>query len=264
MRIFGLAIVLVLLTASFSGDELFSLFEPHEFRSEEGHRMPFRLFTPPGYDSTVSYPLVLWLHSTTGRGTDNIRQISRSNEYGPAYFTRKENQERFPAFVLAPQVPQRGFWAGSWGGGPSPQMETVMGIIQDLEQRYNIDSSRIYVIGKSLGGFGAWAFAAEYPSTFAAAVPICGGAHPSLAEALIGTPVWAFHGARDRTVNVRRSREMVDAIRRAGGEPLYSEYPNVGHDVWKQAFAGSDLIEWMFSQQRPYLNTAAFQENVGP
>ena len=61
--------------------------------------------------------------------------------------------------------------------------------------------------------------------------------------------VWAFHGAMDTTVPVARSRELVAALRKFNPSVKYSEYPDVGHDVWMRAFAERDVPEWLFAQR---------------
>jgi predicted peptidase len=85
---------------------------------------------------------------------------------------------------------------------------------------------------------------------FAAAIPLCGGGNTARAKNLIRIPIWAFHGGDDEAVHVSESREMIEAIKQAGGNPKYIEYKGVGHSVWHQAFAESELLIWVFSQMR--------------
>jgi len=88
------------------------------------------------------------------------------------------------------------------------------------------------------------------PTWFAAAVPVCGGGDPAYAGPLAELPIWVFHGDADGVVDVNRSREMVAALEEAGGHPLYTEYPGVGHGSWGPAYNDPNLWEWMFSQQK--------------
>ncbi|MEM7012387.1 MAG: prolyl oligopeptidase family serine peptidase, partial [Verrucomicrobiota bacterium] len=113
-----------------------------------------------------------------------------------------------------------------------------------------IDSKRIYVTGQSMGGFGTFAAIVQRPDLFAAAVPVCGGHQPENAEKIAGVPIWVFHGAKDTGVPVKLSRDMVEAIRKAGGDPKYTEYPNVGHNAWTPAYATAELWEWVFEQRK--------------
>jgi predicted peptidase len=114
----------------------------------------------------------------------------------------------------------------------------------------NYDRARTYPLVQSMGGYGAWALIAEYPDLFAAAVPICGGGDTAKATRMKNVPVWAFHGELDRAVPVERSREMVAALRRAGGRVRYTEYKGADHVVWNLAFGEAELLPWVFAQRR--------------
>jgi predicted peptidase len=99
-----------------------------------------------------------------------------------------------------------------------------------------------------MGGFGTWSIAAKYPERWAAMVPICGGGNPSKAELIKDIPCWCFHGDKDSAVPVEKSREMIKALKAAGGNPNYTEYPGVGHNSWDKAYGTAELYEWMLKQ----------------
>ena len=101
-----------------------------------------------------------------------------------------------------------------------------------------------------MGGFGTWAAISADPKMFAAAIPLCGGGDEGQAAKLTKIPIWAFHGAKDEIVSVERSRKMIAAIRRAGGQPKYTEYADEGHMVWNRAFSEPELLPWVFAQKR--------------
>jgi len=63
-------------------------------------------------------------------------------------------------------------------------------------------------------------------------------------------PVWAFHGAKDRSVPVKLSREMIGAIKNAGGNLKYTEFPDGGHIISEQVWETTGLLDWVFAQQR--------------
>ena len=70
-------------------------------------------------------------------------------------------------------------------------------------------------------------------------------------DRLVGLPLWAWHGDADPAVPVERSRQMVAAIKKAGGSPKYTELPGVGHDSWTKAYTDPQgAIPWMFEQRR--------------
>ncbi len=70
-----------------------------------------------------------------------------------------------------------------------------------------------------------------------------------MAKKISHIPIWAFHGSKDVVVSVSRTRNMIKAIKDAGGNPKYTEYPNVSHFSWKDAYLEKDLYKWIFEQK---------------
>jgi hypothetical protein len=85
------------------GPALAGAFKAHTGRGPKGEQMPYRLFTPSRLEAGRTYPLVVFLHGAGGSGTDNLRQLQGANVFGALVWTLPENQQRHPAFVLAPQ-----------------------------------------------------------------------------------------------------------------------------------------------------------------
>jgi predicted peptidase len=98
-----------------------------------------------------------------------------------------------------------------------------------MKSMYNVDESRIYLIGHSMGAIGTWALAAKYPQIWAALVPFSGTGSPTLAEAMKGIPQFVVHGDADNTVNVSGSRNMVAALKKAGADVTYIEVAGGSH-----------------------------------
>lgn len=217
--------------------------------------MFYRVFVPRGYERGRKYPLVLWLHG--GSGGDKILNPppgfldTPSNRIGWwRLFGHPETQARHPSFVIVPRCPPDMRWDNLGGESPSAAMRLVLEILRSLKKEFSLDGRRFYVIGASMGGYGSWDVIARYPGMFAAAVPMCGGGDASKARSISRTPVWAFHGERDEVVSVEESRRMIAAVRRAGGQPRYTEYAGVGHNCWDRAYAEPSLLPWMFGQRR--------------
>jgi predicted peptidase len=238
---------------------------------ETGITMGYRLFVPRHVDEGTAYPLVLFLHGAGESGSDNEIQLT-ANE-GATIWAKPQEQARHPCFVLAPQNPKdpaatspmdfgRKGWTSLMRLGfdqpfaVEPSLRTARAILQKVMADYPVDPKRVYGTGLSMGGFGIYAMAAEYPGTFAAVVGICGGLDPGSASRLAHTPVWAFHGAADPTVNVKFSRDTVEALRKAGGSPRYTEYgPDVffkpdAHLSWIPAYASVETRDWLFQRSR--------------
>ncbi|HXD32126.1 MAG TPA: prolyl oligopeptidase family serine peptidase [Pyrinomonadaceae bacterium] len=221
------------------------------FKNAKAETLLYRLFVPKNYDRKKKYPLVVYLHGGGGRGNDNLKQIEGGNGYLIDFFTQAETQSRYPGFVIAPQSPVTEGWVEYDSMTPNRQLRLVFELIRDLEKTYSIDDNRLYVAGQSMGGFGAFAIIAEYPRLFAAGVPLCGGGDESKVSRLTGTPIWAFHGEKDQSVAVERSRDIVAAIKKAGGQAKYTEYAGEGHNIWLKVVKEPDLLSWLFSQRKP-------------
>jgi len=205
-------------------------------------------------DTTIKYPLVLFLHGAGERGNDNEKQLI----HGAKIFVNQANLINFPCFAIAPQCPENYRWAETdWTLASHTLPEEIsfpakltMELIDEIIKNYPIDTSRIYITGLSMGGFGTWDLISRFPEKFAAAIPICGGADLKYAPTVKNIPIWAFHGAKDKLVKVSRTRNMIFLIRKEGGKPKYTEYPSLGHFSWNAAYSTKNLLQWMFSQSK--------------
>jgi len=228
-------------------------FEAHTYRNAQGETMPYRLFRPEKVEAGAKFPLILYLHGAGGLGMDNEKNIRGGNLPGSHLWALPSTQAKQPVFVVAPQTdsgwgPRRG--APVEAGVVSRGARLALEIVDQLRAGLPVDSKRIYVMGNSMGGAGAWYVIAQRPDLFAAAVPMCGGGDPATAPRFRSVPVWNFHGDADKTVPVERSREMVEAARKAGGAVRYTEYPGVGHNVAQWAATEPALVEWVFAQRK--------------
>lgn len=221
-------------------------FEARTYIRASGESMSYRLLMPLDYDSTQRYPLAVCLHGGAGWGTDNIKQFDGSLE--AQILCTPENRKKYPAFLFVPQCPP----GTSWGGVPGLQNvdSLVFEIIDSLEREFSIDSHRRYVMGHSLGGYGTWYFIGTRPEMFAAAIPSAGFGDPGFGKLIANVPVWAFHGRLDRNVSVNGSRDIIQAMKQAGGNPRYTEYPDIGHGTWDSMKNNPELMDWLFAQRR--------------
>jgi predicted peptidase len=224
-------------------------FLARSYHSPTGETMQYRLFVPPRYDPGEKFPIVLWLHNAAGRGDDNLSQISGTNTLGTHIWTTHENQAKYSAFVLAPQVSATKAWARPHANAPPVSIRLALEILDSVEKEYSIEPDRVYVAGQSMGGEGVWAALAATPGRFAAAIALCGYGFDDTIPRAAKTPVWIFQGDADEIVSVKRARQWVAALRQAGGWPMYTEIPGWGHNVWEKVFADSALLQWLFAQQ---------------
>ena len=226
------------------------------FKSD-GKTLPYRLLKPAETKAGEKYPLVIFLHGAGERGVDNKKQLVWFwNDKKPNPMTRPEVAKE-KAFVIVPQCPDgKRFVEVPWekGSYKSPEisepLKLTLALIDSFIKDNPIDPDRVYVIGMSMGGYGAFDAVQRRPELFAACVPICGAGDLSKAKEIAHVPVWAFHGDADTAVPVSGSREMIEALKKAGAEPKYTEYAKVGHNSWSPAFEEKEFWNWIFAQKR--------------
>ncbi len=206
-------------------------------QAPDGH-LHFWLYLPPDYQKQPgkSWPLLLFLHGAGERGSQ-LQQVKR---HGPPKLI--DQGRSFPLVVVSPQCPRGKDWRQL---APS-----LLKLLDHLEKHYRIDPTRVYITGLSMGGYGTWHLVALAPERFAAAVPICGGGDPRKADRIKQVPIWAFHGARDRVVPLKRSQEMVQAVRQAGGEARLTVYPQAGHDSWTATYENEEVYRWLLQHRK--------------
>ena len=250
-RLIDLSLVLAFAAAPCAAQDKIDGFLGRVHKNKYGQTMPYRLFIPPSYDQKNKYPLVLWLHGAGSVGKDNKMQISEWSIPGTHTWTKPENQAKNPVFVVAPQCPSsETCWDDPDADALGKELLLVLDILDSLQQEFGIDSQRLYVAGQSMGGFGTWSLIAKRPNIFAAAIPLCGGGKPALAARAAKIPIWAFHGDKDDDVPVTETRNMIAAVKKAGGNPRYTEYKGMGHEIWDRAFKEPGLVDWLFAQHK--------------
>jgi predicted peptidase len=205
--------------------------------------LDYLLYLPDDYgqDPTRRWPLILFLHGVGERGTD----VSRVALHGP--LKAAEDGTDLPFIVIAPQCPLHHWW--------SDFQPALIGLVDEVSAAYAVDPARVYLTGLSMGGFGAWHLAVEYPERFAAVAPICGGGlwafdFPERVTALRDVPVWAFHGLLDDVVPVQETAKLVAALQDAGGNVKMTIYPDKMHDSWTETYANPELYAWLLSHHR--------------
>lgn len=242
--------LLVVAPAAVQAQDVVDGFVARSFKGSDGVSMPYRVFIPDDEARKKPLPLVVYLHGGGGAGADNLKQISGGNTLGTHTWTTPEAQRKHPAYVLAPQLPQGEQWAHPASEALSPHADVVRQMIAALTREFSLDADRIYLTGQSLGGQGTWDIISKRVDLFAAAVPLCGNGNASRVAAARRMPIWVFHGAQDPVVPVTGSRQLVAALRAAGSPVKYTEYPDVGHNVWTRAYVDPALADWLFSQRR--------------
>lgn len=256
MKRFVLTIIVLAACTSVFGQS--TDFERQVFTASDGTVLNYRLLKPSDNAKGKKFPLVIFLHGAGERGSDNEKQLI----HGSQMFLNPVNQEKYPAYVLFPQCPEEGFWAydintrrqGLDALKEEAQMPPIFNAVKEMIETYmdypEVDKSRVYIMGLSMGGMATFDMVARFPEFFAAAIPICGAVDPSRMSAIEGVKIRIYHGDADFTVPVECSRKAYRTLRAAGVDVEYFEFPGCGHASWNPAFCQPDFMEWLFKQKK--------------
>jgi predicted peptidase len=207
------------------------------YKDAQGKESRYVVFVYHDYNGDKPYPLILFLHSSSERGDDGERQV------GPLGNAIRPQEKTFPFITVFPQ--SRFHWRIE-----SEDTERALAILADVQKEFKVDEKRLYVTGISIGGWGTFGLGMKYPDRWAAIVPIAGGGDPGQAAKIKDLPCWCFQGANDSEAFVKSTRDTIAAIKEAGGNPKYTEYPDVGHNCWEKAYATPELYAWLLKQKR--------------
>lgn len=218
------------------------------------------VYTPPSYDPDgAASPVLIFLHGGSGIAnegtnlnllTDNADQDLPSKLIHQGFWDTS-----LPLVVVSPQLP-RDFDVFEKNNQTWPET-LVDEVIEYVKDNYNIDESRIYMSGISLGGNGTWNYAANYPDKLAAIAPMSGVTDIAWACQLKDIPIWAFHGENDPNVKPHFTVNLVNAILEcspAGAyTPQLSLVPAQLHEGWNPILNGKaqyDVYRWLLKFQK--------------
>ena len=189
----------------------------------------------PEKESTEKQPVLIFLHGKSLSGTD----LNRVRRYG--VLRAMDKGRKIPAIVVAPQVAK-----GNWNP------DKVLEVLEYVKKNYNVDESRIYVCGMSLGGYGTLHFAGKYADKITAAVAICGGGNVSDGCKLATIPLWIQHGDVDYIVPMSESKKVVDAIKKCdeNADVTLTIIKGGNHGNVERLFHEDAMYDWLFKQKR--------------
>ena len=252
-----LSLTFLLFTIAEARNELIDSYKSAQLKDSENIPFLYRYSQPARMEAGKVYPLLVFFHGAGGRGSDNMAQLKDAG--GIEAFEKQSVRTKRKSHIFAGQVPKGERWVDrGWNllGHKMPKISNSMEMTFKVLDAYvadkknQIDPNRIYAMGLSMGGYGTWDAIQRRPNFFAAAVPICGGGDKKLAKDMTHLPIWAWHGAKDTVIKPIRSSDMIDAIRKAGGSPKYSEIKGRGHNSWIDVWNSNNLWDWLFSQSR--------------
>ncbi|HZY78959.1 MAG TPA: dienelactone hydrolase family protein [Cyclobacteriaceae bacterium] len=250
-----LLVCLVLVGFNASAQE----FEKKIYISSKGDTLPYRILYPEGYDKSKKYPLVLFLHGGGERGRDNEKQLTN----GVKLFLDPGNRKNYPCIVIVPQCMPDSQWPSAkydrtqrplqlefnYNNPISKALQAVTDLTYNIVRNESVNKKQVYITGLSMGGMGTFEMVYRNPKLFAAAAPICGGGDASAySKKQTKTRYWIFRGDADAVVEVKYSRAMVERLKDLKADVRYTEYKDVNHNSWDNAFAEPNFLEWMFNK----------------
>lgn len=193
----------------------------------------FWLYAPREYlTENRKVPVIIFLHGASLCG-NNLGKVRR---YGLLHAIEKGRY--YPCMVIAPQNP-----GGSWNP------DKIAKILDWVEENYDVDTTRVYVIGMSLGGYGTLDFAGTYPERTTAAMALCGGSTLKDFSGLGKVPLWILHGTADRAVSISQSKNVVKAIQESGEDKLlrFDWIPSASHGDLGRLLYLKQTYDWLFA-----------------
>lgn len=203
----------------------------------------YLVYLPQEYnlDETKNWPLIIFLHGASLRGTD----LEKIKKFGIPKLI--DEGKEFDFVVISPQCPMYQDWStDNW----------FLPTYRDIRNRYRIDTTRVYLTGLSLGGEGTWYISQQHPDVFAAIAPVCGRTSQikSIKKDIekIGTlPAWIFHGAVDKVYPVEESDIIYDLLKDVNPDIRYTRYPGLGHGATHDTtYKNVELYEWFLSHKK--------------
>jgi poly(3-hydroxybutyrate) depolymerase len=235
--------------------------------AEANAEMPYTLFVPSSYDPEIANPVIVDLH---GLSITPLQQI--------LFDGTTDFAERYGFIVAAPT----GFnLSGWWGSRAGSVVETAemnpatgtryttgelseidaMRVLELIRENFNVDEDRIYLMGHSMGGSGAYHLGGKYNDIWAGVAPLAGAGGITSAETALlfrAVPVFLMHGELDSIVSVNGSRRSAMWLQEVGAQHLYVEVPDADHEFWIRR--GADNMEKVFH----FFSTVSRRTNVGP
>lgn len=181
-------------------------------------------------------PLIVFLHGAGERGTD----IEKVKVHGPFKYLKTNALD---AYILAPQCAENEYW----------DTDALYELVLKIQKEHNIDNSRIYLTGLSMGAWGAWNLATAHPEKFAALVTIAGAVDRVVLlenKKLASTPIKIYHGLLDDVVDMNYSVMMYKRLKASNGNVTLTIFDDANHDSWSRVYDNKEIYEWMFKQTK--------------
>ena len=178
-------------------------------------------------------PLLIYLH---GYRSEYISPIEMRDQIPDGLI---ENSKESNFILACPLCPFGFYWRTTF----------VISFVRHIIETYKVNKSKIYLCGTSMGAYGTWATAHEFPDIFKGIAPVSGGVYEISqyqAHRFKNLAVWAFHNKGDEIIRCEDSVIMINSINKEGGSAKITIYEEESHDADK-AFKNKELYKWFNS-----------------
>lgn len=224
-------------------------FKKQIYKQKES-QLPFRFLLPKNFNRAKKYPLVITLHNSTRIGNDNENQL----EPLAKIWIREEIYDNYNCFVVAPQFNERSSnyienENGILVSKPSTAVDLVLGLLKNLEKEYpNIDKSRIYLVGYSMGASTAQNILNKVPKLIAGMVSIAAVPDLSNLDAIKNKNIWLIHGEQDIENPYKGSVELFEKLKN-NKKIIFTTYSALNHNnINMPLLLSKEIPEWLFNQ----------------
>lgn len=201
----------------------------------------YLLYTPKAdSNQTKKYPLIIYLHGGSQKGND----LNKLKTYGLPYLVEKG--QNFNFIIASPQCPENKYWSSeNWFDS----------LYINISTKYEIDTDRIYLTGMSMGGYGVYITAMDFPDKFAALLPLCGGCNDSDTARICNLkniPIWAFHGTSDDKVPISETERIINGLKKCNtsANVKFTQLENEGHYIQYLYENNPEIYDWLLKQKK--------------
>ena len=207
-----------------------------KFRSQEnvaGLTLDYALAVPEDYYSHPRpMPLIIALHyggvTTIEAGSAFVDELVLPGLGG------------LQAIIAAPVSPTSGTWASL------SAERAIFGLIDTIQAHLQVDTSRIVIMGYSMGANGAWYYAGKYPSRFAAVVAVSGNPSSTNLQTFADLPIYIIHSRKDEIYPCAQVETAVNVLKSRGVEVYFKQLQQPGHyEIAKFVNALTDAGDWI-------------------
>lgn len=197
----------------------------------------YLIYLPENYDKVdKEFPLVIYLHGGSQKGND----LNKLKSYSLPYLV--DQGKDFDFIIVSPQCRENKYWSTEDWFEP---------LYSKISAEYRVDINKVYLTGISMGGYGTFITAMDYPDTFAAIVPLCGGCNDNDTTRICNlknTPIWAFHGTADDKIPISETERIAAELDKCNGKIMFTKLEGEGHGIEYLYEKCPQIFEWLLKQ----------------